>query len=511
MLPSLWIIRCSSSYCAGRARDVRVGIRLDARGVVRVVPQDPIVEMVPDLAVLVAQQLLELGVDVHLAGVQVELPDPHPAGGGGEAVPELPFAERVLRRVECGGLPATFLVFARHVPRIGSNRGAGGEDRAESRAAGERGNHGGRPLSHGAAPAHGTKVPSHVSPIRETLGGPLHAPTMTLSRRILVGIGAGVALGLLVGERAAPLELAADAYVRLLQMTVLPYVVVSLVSGLGSLTTAQAKKLLQRVGVMLALLWGLGITFAFLIPLTFPHWETASFYSSSDTAAREEFDFLGALHSHQPLRVAGQQRGAGGGAVQRRDRGRAHRGAGQGAAHSAPARPGPGHRQGQPRHDRAGSLSACSSPRPASRAPCDLEELRRVEVYLVAYGAAALLLMAWVLPGLVGVLTPARYGEVVPPARDALITAALTGSLFAVLPDAGGDRARRPEAPRPRPPGGGGSARRGRPRVLQLPARGQAAVPELHPVRGLVLRVAAAGAATTCGWPARGCSASSGA
>ena len=46
---------------------------------------------------------------------------------------------------------------------------------------------------------------------------------MTFSRKILVGLGAGVAVGLSLGEYVLPLKLVADGFVRLLQMTVLPW------------------------------------------------------------------------------------------------------------------------------------------------------------------------------------------------------------------------------------------------------------------------------------------------
>ena len=59
--------------------------------------------------------------------------------------------------------------------------------------------------------------------------------TKNPSRQILVGLLAGAALGVFLGERAAPLQVLADAYVRLRQMTVLPSVAVSLIAGLGSL------------------------------------------------------------------------------------------------------------------------------------------------------------------------------------------------------------------------------------------------------------------------------------
>ena len=45
---------------------------------------------------------------------------------------------------------------------------------------------------------------------------------MTFSRQILVGLALGVLTGLFLGERAAALKWAADGFVKLLQMMVLP-------------------------------------------------------------------------------------------------------------------------------------------------------------------------------------------------------------------------------------------------------------------------------------------------
>ena len=116
---------------------------------------------------------------------------------------------------------------------------------------------------------------------------------MSLSRQILIGLACGVAVGIFLGEGAGIFQLAADAYVKLLQMTVLPYVTVSLVSGLGRLDYAQAKLLGLRAGCVLAILWLIAIGVVFLFPLTFPSIETASFFSTTLIEDREPFDLLG--------------------------------------------------------------------------------------------------------------------------------------------------------------------------------------------------------------------------
>ena len=63
-----------------------------------------------------------------------------------------------------------------------------------------------------------------------------------------------------------------------------------------------------------------------------------------------------------------------------------------------------------------------------------IEQLSRLQVYLVAYVAVALLVSLWVLPGLVAALTPIRARDILSESRDALITASIAGDLFIVLP-----------------------------------------------------------------------------
>jgi hypothetical protein len=54
-----------------------------------------------------------------------------------------------------------------------------------------------------------------------TLGPPILA-AVTLSKRIVLGLVAGGAIGLFLGERTSFLELPAKGFVQLLQVTMLP-------------------------------------------------------------------------------------------------------------------------------------------------------------------------------------------------------------------------------------------------------------------------------------------------
>ena len=66
---------------------------------------------------------------------------------------------------------------------------------------------------------------------------------LSLSTKILIGMGAGFVCGIFFGEYCGFLQIIGDGFIKLLQMTILPYIVVSLISGLGGLTYDQARKL----------------------------------------------------------------------------------------------------------------------------------------------------------------------------------------------------------------------------------------------------------------------------
>ena len=62
------------------------------------------------------------------------------------------------------------------------------------------------------------------------------------------------------------------------------------------------------------------------------------------------------------------------------------------------------------------------------------EELGRLQVYIVTFILATLVLTFGIMPGIVAVLTPFTYRDVLRASRTALITGFVTGNLFIVLP-----------------------------------------------------------------------------
>ena len=103
----------------------------------------------------------------------------------------------------------------------------------------------------------------------------------TLSTQVVLALVLGALVGLVCGEKTAFLQDVGKAFILLLQMTVLPYIVLSLITGLGHLHYQQVKVLALRVGTLLVLSWGLAFVVILVMPLAFPTWQSASFFSGS--------------------------------------------------------------------------------------------------------------------------------------------------------------------------------------------------------------------------------------
>jgi Na+/H+-dicarboxylate symporter len=256
---------------------------------------------------------------------------------------------------------------------------------------------------------------------------------MSASRKILVGLVLGVATGLLLGDDAAPFRFLAGGFIRLLQMTVLPYITVSLIAGIGGLDPATARRLFLRVGALTLVLWALALGAVFLMPLAFPVLESASFFSTTLLEERPPVDFLSLYIPSNPFHslansvvpavvlfsavlgialmgVSGKEKLLEWLQVAERALARANRlvvrltplGLFGIAAHAV------------------GTL--------------DLDQVARLRVFQLSYAAMALLLSLWVFPGLVECLTPIPARRVRQATRDVLITAFMTADLFIVLP-----------------------------------------------------------------------------
>ena len=102
-----------------------------------------------------------------------------------------------------------------------------------------------------------------------------------LASWIITGMVLGILTGLFFGEYCSHLKIVGQVFIQLLQMTILPYIMTSLIVGIGGLTFQEARNLALRGGVLLFVFWGLVLFTVFLMPMVFPTMESASFFSTN--------------------------------------------------------------------------------------------------------------------------------------------------------------------------------------------------------------------------------------
>jgi Na+/H+-dicarboxylate symporter/ABC-type amino acid transport substrate-binding protein len=258
-------------------------------------------------------------------------------------------------------------------------------------------------------------------------------PRRSLSSKMLVGLSIGIAAGLLFGERTAALQGLADAYIKLLQMTVLPYVTGSLIAGLGSLRLEQARRVGVRVFALLLLLWATALAAVFVFPLLFPVHQTASFFSTTLLEPPESIDLVSLYIPANPFNSLANavvpavvlfSALIGIAVITLPNKARLldvltviNDAVAKATTFVVALNP----------------YGICVIAAVAA-GTLTLDDLERLKVYVISYVALSTVLSLWILPALIATLTPVPYRAVLATTRDALITAFMTGSLFAVLP-----------------------------------------------------------------------------
>jgi len=256
---------------------------------------------------------------------------------------------------------------------------------------------------------------------------------LSLSARILIGLGAGIFSGLFFGEPAAVLQPVADAYIRLMQMTVLPYLISSLVLAFGQLDAGEAKRLAKRGGLLLLLVWAVTALVILTIPMTFPDYDSATFFSTSLVEPRQSFSFTDIYFTANLFESLSRN------VVPAVVLFSCMIGVGLIGLDGKEWLLGP-LRIGNQAIIRITKFVINLTPYGVFAIGCvtagtmEFETMMRLQVYLVAFGCAALLLGFWILPLLVTAVTPFRYREVTGIAHEALLTAFVANSAFIVLP-----------------------------------------------------------------------------
>jgi len=258
-------------------------------------------------------------------------------------------------------------------------------------------------------------------------------PRWGLSGQILLGLFLGAACGVFFGEMASWLKVVGDIFIKLLQITVIPYISLSLIKGIGELSYNEVKSHAIKGGSILLLIWIITLVIVTLIPLSFPAWPTASFFSTHQVEEAQTIDFLRLFIPSNPFHAYANAFVPAVVAFSILV-GIALIGLPKKSALLEPL---------NVFHEAMTKITSMV----AKLAPLGvfaliasaagsfaIEDLTRLQVYIVLYALIALTLGLIVLPGLITVLTPFRYTEIVKMLRMPLITAFAVGSALIVIP-----------------------------------------------------------------------------
>lgn len=124
---------------------------------------------------------------------------------------------------------------------------------------------------------------------------------LPLAARIIIGMVIGLIIGGVFQQVYFGVALISSAFIMLLQMTALPYITCSLIYSVGSLpphsSTSAIKFALSSFIALLAIM----LFFILLVPIAFPSWESASFYSANTIKNAVDVDFLELIIPKNPF------------------------------------------------------------------------------------------------------------------------------------------------------------------------------------------------------------------
>jgi len=256
---------------------------------------------------------------------------------------------------------------------------------------------------------------------------------MSMSTWVLLSFAGGIVAGLFFGEMLAWMAVIGDTFIKLLQMTIIPYIVVSLISSLGSLTMVQAKLLGIKVGKLMLVIWIFGLITMYLIKFTFPEWQAGEFFSLTalqDPNSVNLLDlyipsnpFFSLSNSYIPAIVLFC----------------VATGIALISVENKESLMNPMQVLGESLNKVTQSIVKLMpigifAMTAATAGTMDLDEFQKLQVYFCAHVVMTILLTYWILPAILVVITPFSYRDITGIAKDAMITAFAAGNIFIILP-----------------------------------------------------------------------------
>lgn len=254
-----------------------------------------------------------------------------------------------------------------------------------------------------------------------------------VSAFILLALLLGLTIGHVSGSVYPLIDNTATGFITLLQMTALPYISLSLMVSIGSLSPNKAGRYVSQAMLYVALLASITLAVIFLTPWAFPDWQNSDFYSATAIKAPETVNFVNLFIPANPF-----------------------------SAYAEGVIPsvvlfsvfiGIGLMKIRSKRTTITTLSQLQSAvanvsgivmrfaplgvfaiawRASATIPT--EQIEGLTVYIISALFVVFALVIVVLPLLTAALTPFSYGQIIKAYRSVLLTALATGSFFAMIP-----------------------------------------------------------------------------
>ena len=256
---------------------------------------------------------------------------------------------------------------------------------------------------------------------------------MSFTKKILAGLALGVLTGIFLGEIAAPFGIGGEIFIGLLQMTVLPYIVLSLISNIGGISWSERRSLVVTAIAVLACLLLLGVAVLVMVPLAFPVWVSASFFSSSLITAGQAIDLVALYIPSNPFQSLAENLvpasvlfsimlGIGIGGIPGKE----------GLLHGMDVL-ADGLNQINKMVIKLTPIGVFAIAA-GTAGTISLTEIGKLQAYLITYTVIATTLSFVVLPLLVSAFTPFKYRDLLSIPKDTLITIFAAAKIIVVLP-----------------------------------------------------------------------------
>lgn len=256
---------------------------------------------------------------------------------------------------------------------------------------------------------------------------------LSFSGQVLLALSVGIFTGLFFGEKVAWLNIIGMAFIKLLQVAIIPYIVLSLVIGVGSLSYEQSREIAKKFIMMLLALWALTIFTIFAMAHAFPLWESKDFFSTSQIVIPPPINYLDLYIPSNPFKSLSENTVPaivvfslllGISLVTIKEKQQFLNPAAvlleafnkiiKGIVRFLPM-----------------GVFAISASAAGTIAADDFEKL---QIYFAVYIVTALILSLWVIPFFISAITPFKYADIIQGCRSILVTAFASGNLFILIP-----------------------------------------------------------------------------